>query len=279
MRRVVCSSVQRRIALLLLVAGALAIHPAPARAAEYAEHYARYQAALEARDLPTAVVHARRAYLAAVRERGPQAEQTGVLAYNLGIVNFELGRHRDAADALAKALGIYEAVYGAEDERVVKPLTKLAAAHGALEEWASAEREYVRAARILRDARGRDDREIALILGQLTQVADGLDEPKRMRSYGLRALAIVADDAAEEPLLVANLHLAVARAELLLGDVRQAKRHTERGVELYEKAMDEKDPRILEVYGFAAEVYAAYGKDYTARKYRRKVQEATGADD
>jgi len=262
-----------------VVVGALAATTVwTARAAEYADHYQRYQEAIEAKDLESAVVHARRAYLAAVRERGPADEYTGVLAYNLGVVNLELGRYRDATVAFEKALPVYEAVHGADSERIVLPLTKLAAAHQALEEWDAAERSYVRATRIIEKTRGDDDPALAGLFGQLALVADGLGEPKRMRAYGLRALA-VAHRGEADPISVANLHLSVARAEMLIGDVRQAKRHTDVAVELYEKNSPPRDPQLIKVYGFAADIYEHYGKDYTARKYRRKVEEAGGAAD
>jgi tetratricopeptide (TPR) repeat protein len=247
-----------------------------AQTEEYAGHYLLYEQAVEAGDLESAVVHARRAYLAAARERGPDDRYTGVLAYNLGVVNLELGRFRDAAVSLARALEIYEKAYGKSDEHLVAPLTKLAAAHQNLEEWVASERAYVRAVRIIEGARGRDEPEIVLLLGQLAQVADGLGEPKRMRSYGLRALSITSDDPEADPTLVAKLHISVARAEMLLGDIRQAKRHTEVAVDLFEKTLGEDDPRTIEVYAFAAEIYDIYGKEYAARKYRRKVEEAGG---
>jgi len=242
----------------------------------YTVHYQHYEAAVEADDLEAAVVHARRAYLAAARERGPDDEYTGVLAYNLGVVNYELVRYRDAIESLERAVAVYEEIYGEEHERVATPLAKLAAAHQALEEWEDAERLYVRTARILSDALGPENRKVGLVLAQLGRVADGLGEPKRMRSYGLRALAILGSESDSDPVAVANLHLTVARAELMLGDASQARRHTEIAVELYERGLGQSDPRVLEVYDFAADVYERVGKEYTARKYRRK---ARGSDD
>ena len=95
---------------------------------EWKEHYRLYEKAVEEENLESAVVYARRASLASNRERGIQDRQSGVLAYNLGVVNFELGRYGDAADALEQALSSYRTHYGAADLKTTTPLVKLAAA-------------------------------------------------------------------------------------------------------------------------------------------------------
>jgi len=263
-------------ALLLAIAGAFAA-PLPSSAADtYQQHYDRYEAALDQDDLETAVVHARRAYRAAAADLGPTDERTGVLAYNLGVINHQLGRHRDATVALSKAVTIYQAVYGESDVRLTKPLIELGAAHRDLAEWAQAERAYVRALNILGADEGDHEATIMLILSQLTGVADGLEQPARMRTYGLRGIAICSDEPGDDPLTLGKLHLSVARAEVLLGDPLQARRHTERGLELYEQAVPANDPSWANIYAFAADVYARAGKESSARKFRRKA-EALGA--
>lgn len=274
--------------LLLLLASSVALTAPIARSAEpsekpeqakHADYYARYSKAIEANDLEGAVVYARRALRASERERGPADPQTGVLAYNLGVVNFELGRYRDAAAALRQALPIYEAVHGVDSEKYTKPLIKLAASHQQLEEWASAERLYVQASDILIALRGRDDETVGLILGQLTQVASGLDDPTRVRSYGLRSLAILSRVEEPDPIAVANLHIAIAGAEMQLGEPRKGRKHTERAVELYEGEFEENDPRMLGVYEFASRIYDQTGREATARKYRRRIKDAGGGGD
>lgn len=272
------SILAHRFALLLLTASAVALACPGARAADYTEQYERYREAVAAKDLESAVVHARRALLAATRELGPQAEQTGVLAYNLGAVNYQLGRYADAAKALEQAIPVYESVYGPSSEQLTKPLVKLAGSHQELEHWDRAERLYVRASSILIEKRGRKDPEVGLILGQLMQVAAGIDDPKRVRSYGLRSLAALDGTDQGDPIALANIHVTVAGAEMRLGDARQARRHTERAVELYESRYERTDPQMLRIYGFAADVFEQTGKESTARKYRRRIRKAGGLD-
>jgi tetratricopeptide (TPR) repeat protein len=260
--------------LLLIPVALLGLAVASAQAGEQSDQYELYKQAIAAGDLESAVVHARNAYQAAERERGPKDEQTGILAFNLGVVSFELGRYRDSQVALAKAVPIYQTAYGPQDERLIVPLAKLAEAHQALEEWAAAERFYVRAIQIIESKRGRDDLQLGLILGQLAQVAEGLGESKRVRSYGLRAISILTKLDVDDPIAIANLHVPVAHAELVLGNAREARKHTERAVELYESVLARNDPSMLRVYTFAAEIYERTGKDSTARKYRHLVRDA-----
>ena len=257
-----------------VVAALLGAAPPGADASEYAAHYARYKEAIAERDLESAVVHGRRAYLASKRDRGAKDARTGVLAYNLGAVNHELGRHRDATVYLGEAVAIYGVVHGERSERIIAPLRRLAAAHQALEEWVPAERYSVRAIDVIEATRGREDPEIGQILIELTAIANGLGAHKRLRSYGLRGLAILDRGPVEDPFQIVQLHVAVAGAEMVLGDGRQANRHTERAVEICEESFGEYSPQSLQIYAFAADVYEKIGKETAARKYRRKIRKA-----
>ena len=241
---------------------------------EWKEHYRLYEKAVEEENLESAVVYARRASLASNRERGTQDRQSGVLAYNLGVVNFELGRYGDAADALEQALSSYRTHYGATDLKTTTPLVKLAAARQALKQWVPAEKQYVQALQILdKNPSAKNDLQAGLILAQLTQIAEGLNDPRRTRSYGLRGLSQIRKSEHRDSIAAANLHVSVARAELQLGNIAEARKHTARAVVLYEEQLPDGDSRLMGVYGFAASVYEQTGKNSTARKYRRRIQQ------
>ena len=72
--------------------------------------------------------------------------------------------------------------------------------------WEASERAYVRAIQIIEGSRGRDDPQIADILGQLLRVASELGQPKRVRSYGLRALNILSKTEGADPTKAAWIH-------------------------------------------------------------------------
>ena len=244
-------------------------------AEEWQPHYELYLTAIKENDLEAAVIHARRASLASNRERGLRDKQSGVLAYNLGVVNLELGRYGDAARALQEALLTYEELYGPDHIQITKPLTQLASAHTGLRQWTPSEKEYVRSLQILRSNPSKEnDLKAGLILVQLTQVAEAIGDPKRIRSYGLRALSELRKSGHQDSIAVANLHVAVAGAEIQLGKGSEARKHMERAMTLYEDQLAPDDPQMIGIYEFAATLYEQTGRASTARKYRRRVEKA-----
>ncbi|MDG2051308.1 MAG: tetratricopeptide repeat protein [Myxococcota bacterium] len=248
---------------------------AASQAEDWETHYGLYLKAIKENDLNAAVIHARRASLESNRERGPRDPQSGVLAYNLGVVNLELGRFSDSARALQEALLTYEELYGRDDVRVTKPLIQLATARKGLRQWTPAEKDYVRALQILRSKKSQEnDLTAGLVLVQLTQVAEAINDPKRIRSYGLRSLSQLRKSGNQDSIAVANLHVAVAGAEIQLGNGSEARKHMERAMALYEDQLDPNDPQFIGIYEFAARLYEQTGKTSTARKYRKRVQQA-----
>ncbi|MCH2187575.1 tetratricopeptide repeat protein [Myxococcota bacterium] len=197
--------------VLTLWLGSFALPLSASQAEEWETHYKLYLSAIKENDLNAAVIHARRASLASNRERGAREKQSGVLAYNLGVVNLELGRYGDAAQALQEALLTYEELYGPNEIQTAKPLIQLATARKGLRQWTPAEKDYVRALQILTSHQSEEnDLKKGLVLVQLTQVAEALGDPKRIRSYGLRALSALRKSGRRDSVAVANLHVAVA---------------------------------------------------------------------
>ena len=248
-------------------------------AEEWQPHYELYLSAVKENDLDAAVIHARRASLASNRERGLRDKQSGVLAYNLGVVNLELGRYGDAARALQEALLTYEELYGPDHIQITKPLTQLASAHKGLRQWTPSEKEYVRSLQILKSNPSEENNlKAGLVLVQLTQVAEAIGDPKRIRSYGLRALSELRKSGHSDSIAGANLHVAVAGAEIQLGNGSEARKHMERAMTIYEDQLEPNDPQMIGIYEFAATLYEQTGRTSTARKYRRRVEKARQRD-
>jgi tetratricopeptide (TPR) repeat protein len=262
---------------------------APAKPSGYKAAYQQYQLAMRARDLESAALHARRSYSQARYELGPKDPTTGVLAYNLGAVYLRLRRYRDAQSALVTAVGIYRDTHGEYAIDNLPPVRRLAQAYYALKAWEDSEKNFVRALAIVERHKGRDDPAATEILLELTAVAEARGEHQRMRNYGRRAVRQLeksddppdnggqegengeADDADERAIELGRLHIALARAEAALGDLRRSDQHLEYGLGMLEPRLAPNDRRLTDAYQFAVRLYQGAGKGSTARKYRRKL--------
>jgi tetratricopeptide (TPR) repeat protein len=279
----------------LLALSLFLVCPAPGAGAEeastsakpsgYKAAYKQYQLAMRARDLESAALHARRSYSQARYELGPKDPTTGVLAYNLGAVYLRLRRYRDAQSALVTALGIYRDTHGEYAIDNLPPVRRLAQAYYALKAWENSEKNFVRALAIVERDKGRDDPAATEILLELTAVAEARGEHQRMRNYGRRAVRQLeksdgppsnggeADDADRRAIELGRLHIALARAEAALGDLRRSDQHLEYGLGMLEPRLAPDDRRLTDAYQFAVQLYQGAGKGATARKYRRKLAE------
>lgn len=262
---------------------------ASAKPSGYKAAYQQYQLAMRARDLESAALHARRSYSQARYELGPKDPTTGVLAYNLGAVYLRLSRYRDSQSALVTAVEIYRDTHGEYAIENLLPIRRLAQAYYALKDWDNSEKNFVRALTIVERHKGRDDPATTEILLELTAVAEARGEHNRMRNYGRRALRQLeksdgppsnggkegeANDADARAIELGRLHIALARAEAALGDLRRADQHLEYGLGMLEPRLAPDDRRLTDTYQFAVQLYRGAGKPSTARKYRRKLAEA-----
>jgi len=264
--------IARSLALLPLIAilTALPVAPAVAQAGQtYKGEYALYKEAMAARDISKAMRHARRAYQLAETQLEPGSKTLAVLAFNLGAIYFELDRFRDAVGTLEEAVPLYGAFYGQRAVESLPPILKLARSYQQLYQWEASERAYVRAIQIIEGSRGRDDPQIADILGQLLRVASELGQPKRVRSYGLRALNILSETEGADPTQAAWIHLDLARNELEHGDYATGRKHIQAAVPILEEGLSPSDPKLGEAYDFLSKFYEAVGRDGVSRRYRK----------
>jgi tetratricopeptide (TPR) repeat protein len=258
---------------LLSAAWLLFILPETGSALEYEQAYGSYRAAVAERDLDTALIYARRAHRLASEELGGSHEETGVLAYNLGALNYQLKRYRDSVSPLEQAVKIYRENHGKWAEKNLLPVRKLAMAQLALGNLPEAERHYVRTMEILEKHRGRNNPEIAEILLHLMPLARTLEEPKRVRTYGLRALHILGQTPTRKKLEVGEIHVNLAASAMMLGDAGEANRHLGWALEIFEAELPADDRELKEFYRFAAGAYEQLGRTKSARALRRKFQE------
>lgn len=235
--------------------------------------YKRYLEEVADNDFQSAGVHARRAYQMATQDLGPDDLQTGILAYNVGAISLRMQRYRDAVEPLEHALRVYHIHYGEFDEKNVAAERLLGDASWGLDQWPKSERHYVRAIEIIERARGRDDPELGQLLIDLVRVTDALEEYKRCRSYGRRAIHVFAKTSQDDPKALGLLHIRLAGNELRLGDARQAIRHIEAGLEILENRLPQDDPRWGRIYVLASRTYGYVGKSSTARNYKYKARE------
>ena len=246
----------------------------PAPGETYRDAYGRYKAALIAGDIETALLYARKGHGLAVESLGPNAAQTGVLAYNIGAVSYRLKRFRDAYTPLQEAVSTYAKTHGADSPKNILPLRKLADTCAALEKWSEAERHAVRAMEIIEGERGRSDPEVTEILMDLIHLARSLEQPNRMRGYSLRALANLRKSGEPDALDIGHVHVSLATAEMLRGEASATNKSLDRALEIYELRLAPDDASLLSLYSFAADAFEQTGRPRAARKYRRRLKEA-----
>jgi tetratricopeptide (TPR) repeat protein len=247
---------------------------ASAPEAEYQIAYSKYRKAVAEKDLQKALIYARKSHELAVRDLGPRNARTGVLAYNLGAVSFRLERYVDALGPLREAEATYLENYGADSSKNLLPVRKLADAYGALRVWPQAERYSIRAMEIVETNQGRTAPEITEILMELTQITQSMGHAKRMRSYANRALYNLHQDEDTKTMAIGHAYISLATAELMLGDASASHKSLDRALEIYEIHLSPDDPKLLDLYAFAAEAFERTGRATKARKYRRKLEDA-----
>jgi tetratricopeptide (TPR) repeat protein len=267
------ASTRFALAVLALVLVPL---PGPSETADYREAYESYVAALQEKDLEKALIYARKSHDLAAAELGLRHARTGVLAYNLGAVRYNLDRYRDALPALQEAVATYAKNYGPESKKNVLALRKLGLTHMELENWSEAERYSVQAIAILEAERGRTDPAITDILLDLTEIARNLQHAKRMRSYAMRALYNLRQGDDPDALGVGHVYVSLATAEMLLGNASATNKSLDRALEIYEIHLTLEDPQLRALYTFAADAFERTGRSSAARKYRRRLKENEG---
>jgi hypothetical protein len=262
------------LALGFLALGAWAT-PAQADFEATARHkqaYVRYKSALTARDLESALIHARNAVQYASEELGPRHTQTGILVYNLGSVQLKLEHNRDATNSLRRAVSIYRAVYGKDAADSIGPYDKLGRAFEGLKQWSGAERAYAEKLRLIEHNTPSDYRAIASALLRLATVAEELEAHQRVRNYSMRMVRALEADPQDRAIEVGVTHLRLARNELARGDGRLALKHMEVAIPIYEEKLPADDPRLERYYEFMAQAYDLLGKHSTSRKYEKRLE-------
>lgn len=258
-------------ALTTLPAVALSAEESP----DLASAYAQYKAAIAQEDYETALIYARKADTAARKSLEGEDDKAGVIAYNLGAVNYHLERYRDSVEPLQRATEIYGKVYGPDAPENLVPVRKLGMAYAALADWPRAEKRLLQAVSIIELQQGREAEPIADLLIELVKTAQQQEAFRRSRNYGQRALYILDRSGKTRSHRSGRIHIDLVTAALQLGDGRGANQHMGWAIEIYEENFPERDPERKAVYRMAADVYAQTGKDPSARKYRRRAAEAS----
>lgn len=262
------------LALFLLVGFFVGTLAQSGLAAGYQEAYGQYKQALAEKDLEKALLYANKAHTLVQQELGPSHNKTGVLSYNLGAVNFQLTRYRDALAPLQQAVSIYSEIYGPESEKNLLPLGKLAETTRALGALPWAERHWTRSIEILEVNKPRTAPEITVILLELLEVAQDLGKAKRMRTYAKRVLYNLNAAGVSDSMQMGGVHISLAMAEIMLGKAIPANENLERAIELYEMHLPPDDSKLLDLYVFAADAFEQTGRPGLARKCRRKIKES-----
>ena len=254
-----------------LLALPVAAHSAPEEA-DLTSAYARYKVAISEKDYETALVYARKVDGAASQQLEADDPKVGVMAYNLGAVNYHLERYRDSVEPLQRAAEFYTKNFGPDAPESLLPVRKLGMAYAALEDWPRAEKRLLQAVGIIELQQGREAEPIGDLLIELIKAAQEQEAFRRSRNYGQRALYILDQAGKTRSHRSGRIHIDLVTAEMQLGDARAANRHMGWAIEIYEENFGEQDAEVKAVYRLAADVYAQTGNEPTARKSRRRAE-------
>ena len=254
-RRSGCPNSARGAVVLCFLAGLLVVSSAPvpvstarAESAETSEAYNLARDAIQAGDFETAVRYMEKALASAEAETEANDKQIGILAYNLGQLQLELGEFVEARSSLEKAVARYITVYDELSPRLVSPLGKLATCLEELNENRDAYHAYRRIVDIKGKQFGGRSVEVANALAVVAQAANGAENHKKAQLSLTRALRIWNAERGPRSIEAGQASLHLGLSELRLREFSLALPHIAAGVDILEEALPLGHPYKVQLY-------------------------------
>lgn len=211
----------------------------------------------------------------AVQERYLEAAQAASarVLNDMGSLHYDLGANAEAEKLYLRALEIREKSLGPSHPDVAQTLGNLAALHHRLGRDEQAEVTSVRALRIRERALGREHPDVAQSLSDLATLYEDLGEPARAEPLRRNALTIREIDATRRPLELAEGLERFGRLQDTLLRPQNAEPLLRRALALWEKFLEQDDPRRSRCLRNLAAVLQELGKDDEAAALRSRAVE------
>jgi tetratricopeptide (TPR) repeat protein len=244
-----CHAASALIVTLLLAA------PSPlfASQADIEAKYNESTAAMKANKLEDAARLSAEALALAEAELGAENEQTGVLAYNTGVLYSTLGKWDDARGTLEKAFGVYRKVHGEESAKLLPVMNKLAIVYTVQQDAKAGAPLLEQKLAIVSKLHGEKSKEAADVMRDFAVTQTALGKPVAARRMQRRALDIYEDTVGEKSEEVGMLYLGMSINEFSdadqgLGRFETGAKYNRKGVETLEAVYPEGSQQRINLY-------------------------------
>ncbi len=182
-----------------------------------------------------------------------EVEQTGVLAYNTGVLYTTVRNWKEARGPLEKALAIYQKVHGKDSPKLIPVMDKLATVYTALQDANAGVPMLEQKLEIVSKQKGEKSKEAANVMRDLAVAETARGKHEKARRMQRRALGIYTDTVGETSEEVGLLYLGMSYTEFTdpetgLSKLETAPKYTRKGIEILEAVYPDGSPQRLELY-------------------------------
>ena len=215
--------------------------------------YNESAAAVKANKLDDAARLSGEALAMAEAELGAEAEQTGVLAYNTGVLYTTLRNWKEARGPLEKALAAYQKVHGKDSPKLIPVMDKLAMVYTALQDANAGAPMLEQKLEIVSKQKGEKSKEAADVIRDLAVAETARGKHEKARRMQRKALGIYEGTVGEKSEEVGMLYLGMSYTEITdpdtgLSKLETAPKYTRKGIEILESVYPEGSAKRIELY-------------------------------
>ena len=266
--------------MLLIVVG-----PLPALASKTSDFnaaYREYTALVETGKFVEAVGPAEKAYELGVDLLGPEDEQVGMLAANLGMVLFESEQYKPAAKWIKTAIEIFETAYGKYDPRLIGNWIDLAAIYDKAIMPDKEQRALRKAVKIAEENGQEYDLHRAEILMELGMARHFSHEVDMGEPQFKAAEQIYAARLGPTHIKAGNAVFWRGKTKMARQKYRSAEPHFVKALEIFEQVPEAPGQFTLSAHAFLVQVYEEMGEDEKSTEHciaAGRVQDRDPDDD
>ena len=236
------------LALLLAAPGSLLASMEDIKA-----KYAESAAAVKENKLEDAARLSGEALALAEAELGPDNEQTGVLAYNTGVLYLTLRNWQGARGPLEKALASYQKVHGADSPKLLPVMDKLLTAYAGLQDANAGVPVLEQKLALVTKLKGEKSKEVADVMRDTAVAETVRGKHEKARRMQRKALSIYEDTVGEKSEEVGQLYLGMSFTEFTDPETGASKldvapKYQRKGIEILESVYPEGSPKRIELY-------------------------------
>ncbi len=271
-----------------LFLGLLLAAPAPLFASmeDIQAKYNESAAAMKANKIEDAARLSGEALAMAEAELGAEAEQTGVLAYNTGVLYVTLAKWQEARGPLEKALAAYQKSQGKDSPKLLPVMDKLQVVYTNLRDVNAGAAMLDQKLEIVSKAKGEKSKEAADVMRDLAVAETLHGKHDKARRLQRRALAIYEDTVGEKSAEVGGLYLSMSFTEFTDPETGASKldtapKYQRKGIEIFESVYPLGSKQLIDLYSGMVErmrPFAQGGGTGPFAKFMTEMEEKLAAN-